>query len=213
MARQRSLLDLESMASEFRMRNGVPDDFNLDLADLLRRMKITGEINNYRFVDPSESSRIKGRFVPEINEVHIYENPESTSSNDTKFTIAHEIAHSILHGDFERNRTKEGVIQFGKQVQIDEEEADILAGMLLIPARLLHGLRQKTIVEIAQTFGVSEHLARTRLVQLRLELLQFGEIATRDFGSYLFEELKEFDTGDYAAAFHEMLKNAKRWNG
>lgn len=85
-----------------------------------------------------------------------------------RFTVAHEIAHFLLHLD----RVGDGVVEdawfrgrFGLAV---EREANRLAAELLMPARHIERLVREGVVEseeLAGRFHVSEHAMRIQLGQ------------------------------------------------
>jgi Zn-dependent peptidase ImmA (M78 family) len=94
------------------------------------------------------------------------------SLNRQRFTLAHEIAHFLLH----RNQIGDGIVdnalycsRLGNHM---ETEANRLVAELLMPAHLMRILWRSGIRSLAQlcnTFEVSEAALRIRLTQLRLD--------------------------------------------
>lgn len=91
-----------------------------------------------------------------------------------RFTIAHEIAHSVLHETKSDLHRQDGV-----RTQV-EREADAFAGALLIPEVLLRRLIGQgvcAIDELAKAFQVSKQSMRVRINHLRMGgLLRGGGI-------------------------------------
>lgn len=99
-----------------------------------------------------------------------------------RFTIAHELAHFVLHRNgnqlyVHRDMTNEG--SFKNSI---EQEADYFAANLLMPENLIQEkinmLKEEVrgkipeialVREIAYKFAVSEAVARVRLKQLRIK--------------------------------------------
>ncbi len=81
-------------------------------------------------------------------------------------TLMHEIAHvQLRHAPSHVQMTDEGLLLISEYPSDLEEEADWLAGALLLPrsALLLHRGRGAAAFEIAREFGVSDQLCTWRL--------------------------------------------------
>lgn len=72
-----------------------------------------------------------------------------------RFTIAHEIAHFILHANQAGDITDDQFYRSGLGSQM-EAEANRLAAEILMPSKLLEGLRDLSTRDTAQALNVSE---------------------------------------------------------
>ncbi len=79
-----------------------------------------------------------------------------------RMTIAHEIGHLLLHQStpYAKKYDPNPI----KVYENSEWQADVFAGELLAPIRLIHG---KGVMEIAEDFGVSPSAAKAQLRALR----------------------------------------------
>ena len=80
----------------------------------------------------------------------------------TRFTVAHELGHVVLHGDDVLGL--DGRAEPEHQEQI-EREANIFAAHLLIPNAALKRLGAVTAETLARRFGVSSAMASRRLAE------------------------------------------------
>jgi len=91
------------------------------------------------------------------------------SENRKRFTLAHEIAHFILHKDLMQGGiTDNEMYRSGLSDQV-EFEANRLAAELLMPATLVKSFWRSgmcSVVQLASKFGASEEAMRIRLKQL-----------------------------------------------
>jgi predicted transcriptional regulator len=95
----------------------------------------------------------------------------SHSPNRKRFTLAHEIAHFILHRDLIGNGIEDNAMYRSGLSEPVEIEANRMAAQILMPTALVRdvykaGLRY--IGGLSSAFGVSEEAMRIRLEQLRL---------------------------------------------
>ena len=99
----------------------------------------------------------------------------TVNSNDNyhrqRFTLAHELAHCMLHSD----RLKDGRLELRTSLTTDEpheREANILAGEILIPRKLLKlvcaSLPIPLLPLLAEKFDVSENVMEARLKHLNM---------------------------------------------
>lgn len=93
------------------------------------------------------------------------------SFNRRRFTLAHEIAHYLLHRDKIGDGVEDNALYRSRLSDYIEIEANRLAAQILMPAKLVRdihdaGLRQPA--GLSQAFQVSEEAMRIRLEQLRL---------------------------------------------
>lgn len=89
------------------------------------------------------------------------------SENRITYTIAHELAHFILHGEYIRSQNympmPRNNYYFGEK-PIEEIEADQFAANLLVPLRMLKKYQDfASARELANLFFVSEDVIRYRL--------------------------------------------------
>ena len=82
-----------------------------------------------------------------------------------RFTVAHELAHFILHRDRIGNALSDDAMYQSGLPTREEAEANRLAAEILMPAHLLVKLRSggDDVNQLASKFGVSEAVMRIRL--------------------------------------------------
>ena len=111
---------------------------------------------------------ISGAILKKDNKYIIYVN-EKDNKNRQRFTIAHEIAHFLLHEDrIGDNLTDipDGIMYRSRLSNIYEKQANRLASEILIPFKLLRNLLLENITDIsklANLFEVSKEAIRIRL--------------------------------------------------
>ena len=122
--------------------------------------------------DPFFNAAIK--YFPNENKFQITVN-ESQSRNRVRFSIAHEIAHYVLHKDQIINQ---GMMTRSSDENENERQADEFAGQLLIPDELLNDFTEKNNISkekevtkvqlswLANHFRVSYIVAAIRLRNL-----------------------------------------------
>lgn len=133
------------------------------------------------FVDmwPYESGYIE--YAPtcgSLSKYRIVVNKGSTVERQ-RFTIAHEIAHFLLHrdkGDFEfreetKHRSDDPFVYLSSSDKNDEREANTFAAVLLMPPNLFKPAFERLegdIAKISRLFVVSQSAAEIRVRQLGL---------------------------------------------
>lgn len=144
-------------------------EYNLNLAASLPTRILGASDWETRFIQISESITHNGR---------------------RRFTIAHEIAHVVLHFPYlEAHHNSQPSLSLSNEVAIfqddrSEFQADYFAGALLMPAKLMmecygEKARQGLYInadEVAATFDVSEQAAAIRLKTLEMVLGKVPEI-------------------------------------
>lgn len=111
---------------------------------------------------------ISGAILKKDNKYIIYVN-EKDNKNRQRFTIAHEIAHFLLHEDrIGDNLTDipDGIMYRSRLSNIYEKQANRLASEILIPFKLLRNLLLENVTDIsklANLFEVSKEAIRIRL--------------------------------------------------
>ena len=99
----------------------------------------------------------------EINGAH--------SPNRRRFTLAHEIAHYLLHRDLIGDGIEDDALYRSRLSNETEAEANRLAARILMPPDLVMKLFRaglKSLAGLSAAFHVSEEAMRIRLKQLRL---------------------------------------------
>lgn len=118
---------------------------------------------------PGTKDRVSG-FI-QFDPLRIVVNNE-ISPNRMTFTIAHELAHYLLHREWARSNAYEVLPrqnEYGRKKPAEEQEADCFAAELLVPASMLERYRDyATPKELARLFAVSEDVILNRFKSLRL---------------------------------------------
>ena len=121
-------------------------------------------------MDAALGPGISGRIRRQDNSYHIEVNG-AHSLNRRRFTLAHEIAHYLLHRDLIGNGIEDDALYrspLGGQI---ESEANHLAAQMLMPGPLVRNLYRnglRSLAALCGAFQVSEEAMRIRLKQLRL---------------------------------------------
>lgn len=133
---------------------------------------LNAEIND--IVLPDQAEMVMGAVAARSEDEFGYDSVEITVNiNDSyhrqRFTLAHELAHCMLHADSLKN----GSLELRTTLTTDdrrEQEANILAGEILIPEKLLKIAYAKLPIAIlgtlAEKFDVSENVMAARLQYL-----------------------------------------------
>ncbi|MDT8330167.1 ImmA/IrrE family metallo-endopeptidase [Roseomonas gilardii] len=141
-------VDLEGMARAL----GLEVHMDADLPD-----DVSGRIKRLRGMRGD-------RFVIEVNGAH--------PSRRRRFTLAHEIAHYLLHQDLFGDSLEDSEMYRSGLPEPVEYEANRYAADLLMPANLVRTLFRagvKSLNHLSDAFDVSEGALRIRLKQLRLD--------------------------------------------
>lgn len=140
------------------------DNAPVDLAGMSRALDVQ-VLQDFSLPD-DVSARIERRgdgFVATVNGRH--------PAQWQRFTIAHELAHRILHTDLIGDGIHDDGLYRSRLSDDIERQANAFAAELLMPARLVRALyRQglRDVPSIAANFHVSYEAARVRLRGLRL---------------------------------------------
>lgn len=118
---------------------------------------------------PGTKDRISG-FI-QFDPLRIIVNND-ISPNRMTFTIAHELAHYLLHRDW-ANSNEYQVLprqnEYDRRKPPEEQEADCFAAELLVPADMLKRYKDYASPrELARMFAVSEDVILNRFKSLRL---------------------------------------------
>lgn len=125
-------------------------------ADIVRRADLSPNISG-------KVERVGDRFLITVNANH--------SLQRQRFTIAHEIAHIVMHTD----RIGDGIVDDGLYRSplggVIERQANVYAATILMPAKLVGAAWRsgvKDYASMARMFDVSSEVARIRMQELRL---------------------------------------------
>lgn len=133
----------------------------------VRITAITDEYN-IKVYNSEMDSNISGAIIKEGDNYVIYVN-DKHHANRQRFTIAHEIAHYILHKDRIGDNLTDNAMYRSKLSNSFERQANILASEILMPVNfVLQFIKEnKSIEEMADLFQVSEEAMRIRIRQGR----------------------------------------------
>lgn len=146
-----------------KFKNGAP----VDLIDMARALKVDVD-QHASFPDPKTSGSIRklrdGTYLISVNGSH--------SDNRRRFTIAHELAHFLLHKDIidQKGLVDDAMYRSGASRE-EEYQANRMAAELLMPRSLVLSFWNAHLREIpmlARVFGASEEAVKIRLEQLGL---------------------------------------------
>lgn len=114
----------------------------------------------------SMSRNISGAIIKEGDKYVIYVN-DKHPKNRQRFTIAHEIAHYILHKEKIGDNLTDNAMYRSKLSNVFERQANILASEILMPVNFVMQFieENKSVSEMAILFKVSEEAMRIRLRQ------------------------------------------------
>lgn len=204
-------LSMETLVEKLRMELGVPEDIRPDPIDILRRMRISGRISSFEFVDSASLPNDDARWNPDSRSIlvrsEVAGKAEAGSEEDT-FTIFHEMGHAVLNHPVRNRRTGIDRLQFGRLIEGDERDADRFARTFMAPIATSAVTQDTTLEEFRSTYGMPTNQAVVRLEELkRFRRHQSGTRREVPLGSP-----RTIDTGDYDEAMPEMLRNAWRWN-
>lgn len=198
------MTEIETLADQLRERIGIPDDVHPDALDVLRRLKITKVIADFK-----EDANLAGREArwEEKNRTialspTLWSAIQGNDDADARFTVFHEVGHAVL-GHTARNRRTAGRAQFGKIVEADEAEADAFALSFAIPLKFSHSAGRLDVPQVVALFGLPSTQASRRLVDLQRHLRISKRLADDN-------EAPERDT--YEEAMEAMRINAPNWN-
>ena len=128
-------------------------------------VKITDIANDFGIkVYKSTMSGISGAIIKEDKEYVIYINSED-GRNRQRFTIAHEIAHYVLHKDKIGNNLTDNAMYCSRLSNVLEKQANRLASEILMPVKFVMEYinENKNISQMASLFEISEEVVKIRL--------------------------------------------------
>jgi Zn-dependent peptidase ImmA (M78 family) len=141
------------------------DSAPVDLEAMARDLNVAVKYDENLGDSISGSIRREGRgFVAAVNAKH--------SPARQRFTLAHELAHRILHADLIGDGIVDNEMYRSKTLPDDQErQADALAVELIMPIKLVRKFFKEVIRsygDMAGLFDVSYEAARIRMNRLRL---------------------------------------------
>ena len=162
--------EAERQAEEIREEMGKSPSDPLDAAELARHLgaevRCADELTSREKLQTLEELQ-PGAFSActfTVGNRHVIVYNPLASVGRTKSDIAHEVAHIILEHGMKSVQTMAGVSFFTCDAD-EEQEANWLAGCLLLPRRLLYLAAKRGLdsVDIAEVYSVSEPMAAFRL--------------------------------------------------
>jgi Zn-dependent peptidase ImmA (M78 family) len=162
--------EAERQAEQIREAMGKSPSDGLDAIELARhvgaQVRSADELTSREKLETLEGMQ-PGAFSActfSIDETHVIVYSPLASAGRTQSDIAHEVAHLIL-GHRMRSVQKIGGLSFFTCDAEEEQEANWLAGCLLLPRRLLYLAAKRGLdsAAIAEAYSVSEQMAAFRL--------------------------------------------------
>lgn len=154
----------------------------IDIKKLVEVLSISVKKKDFSDIENqahAEEDTILGAAISRENSLTIFYSAKATY-NRMRFTVAHEIAHCCLHSDNLEMQHVELRTAFGSMPSEHEKEADIFAGELLIPKKLLDIEYKKFIVPslktLADLFQVSVNVMAARLDYLGYSYLKDAQL-------------------------------------
>jgi len=142
----------------------------VDVVNICRKLEISIEVADMSKYENEYGSGISGALVstPDVTTI-LVNNTESPVRH--RFTIAHELAHYVLHRD--HNSPRESFISFrGAWSNPEERAANRFAANLLMPEKVLRKHHAEKILPLlwtlAEEFNVSQATMRYQLDSLGL---------------------------------------------
>jgi len=156
---------INNIAEAIRKLFGYSDYF-IDITQIASKAGV--EVNEVDFDDPD----ISGTLVTNKNKQVINVN-RNDSEERKRFTIAHEVAHAILHPTKQENHVdyRQALKNYTTRDQLSREfQANMLAAALLMPTGLVKNAwsKLKDVDDLADLFKVSKRAAAIRLESLGL---------------------------------------------
>lgn len=158
---------IENIAEAIRKHFGYTDeDYFIDITKVATNAGMI--VNEVEFEDPN----ISGMLITNGTQLTVDIN-RSESEERKRFTIAHEIAHSILHSSKKGNHIdyRQAIKNYTSKDELTKEvQANMLASAILMPKKLVKNAweRLRDIDDIADLFKVSKRAAAIRLESLGL---------------------------------------------
>ena len=196
---------IETLTDQLRERIGIPDDVRPDALDVLRRLKFTKVIADFR--EEHSAAGREARWDAQTRTIALSPTlwiaiHSGNEDADARFTVFHEVGHAVL-GHTARNRRTGGKAQFGKMVEADENEADEFALSFAIPLKFSSSAGRADVPNLAALFGLPIEQASRRLVDLQRHLRMSERLVIDN---------PNLEPDTYAEAMAAMRINTMRWN-
>lgn len=163
-------------AEQLLIENNIDINPPIDLDLLLNNIGISSIGMDFKQVEKQanfETDSMLGAAVSKGENLAIFYRAKD-SINRKRFTIAHELAHCCIHTD----SLCEDHIMLRKELDNDgiEEKANIFAGELLIPYKILDKIYKKllmppSLTDLSALFQVSTNVMEARLKYLKLKYI------------------------------------------
>lgn len=165
---------IRPLSREFRnLPENVQDEISLVLQDIPVRLSKLAEILGLKIRAANLPKGISGEIRPskETESGFIIRVNKHESLNRQRFTVAHEIAHYLLHSERIGNGVSDDFLyRSGLSNQIEAEANRLAADMLMPPKAIQFQLENYSgfdpisdVRKLANDFGVSEHAMSIRL--------------------------------------------------
>lgn len=191
-------LQIEAAAAAFLAKHHPSSDIPIPIDEIVE-LKLELDIVTHK--DLKKNFSVDGFLSSDLTEIHIDEDHYMGSTNRSRFTLAHEVGHLILHSDevikcSSIEEWKAAMLGMGTGYSMKEEEANYFAGCLLMPRhkvlasfesykkiaidefeRLGQKLPDDKLLvgyistQVAKMFDVSQQSAQIRLTNLIIDKL------------------------------------------
>jgi Zn-dependent peptidase ImmA (M78 family) len=161
----------DQLAKVLREGLGIDDQVEIDVLEMLRRMKHCGYLRDYIVLPDDAMKDAEAKYVSDERRIYIRESTYRAAANrepHARFTIAHEVAHCAHNHQYMRKRGI-AVSRFERNVPAikrDERQADKLAAAILAPFHRSEFTLATTSQQLAQRFGLSARMASNRAKEL-----------------------------------------------
>ena len=140
-------------------------------AELPVKLSVVANKLGVRVIASTLPAGISGELRPSADGVFVISINRHDSSRRQRFTVAHELAHFLLHRDHIGNGIKDDVLYRSGLSDSREAEANRLAADILMPTSLVkrqliaHGgiATEDVVATLADEFGVSDAAMQIRL--------------------------------------------------
>ncbi len=156
--------NIRRYAERVRLGSGLDDRQAIPIVDLLE-LTLPKSFNDFDYaILPTEKMNgISALTIPDNNQIvlrqDIYEDA-CTGDGYSRFTIAHEIGHLLMHRDLAR---REPVMSRTRLYENSEWQADAFAGELLMPAQRIATMSIEQIAERYQVSPRAAEVAKSKL--------------------------------------------------
>lgn len=176
----------EKLALFIRKILGLSEDTWLDCLDVLRRLKATNIIFDFRPGSMEELAGAAAKWVQKTKSILIapdlWDELEGTLDPELRFTVFHEVGHAVLnHSD--RNRNFGGALQHGRFIKHDEDAADQFAVAFVMPITIATTTNVSDSKSLQRMYGLPEDKTHLRMVDLRMYLQHASEEDRNDIKS------------------------------